>query len=336
MDIDSNANFSKLLIPECLRTIDEEMARKLHLKPGQKLCINCLQKEKTDPCEALETVPMDTEDDHPPDDYMPPYSMKESLDSSLVALGCSPLKPTSSTNVAGYAKRKMKQMEKSTRSKVSKVFNLDEKGLEASESPPCEKCRDLENLMDLLKTKCRESTRKEKIKILTLVPSSWTINKTAAEFNVSKSMVKKSRNLIKSHGILADVPEKKGKTLSSEVVLRVKSFYENDEYSRLCPGKKDFVSVKMDHGRQQIQKRLLLVNIKELYAEYKKQFSEDKISFSKFSDLRPKWCVTVGGTGTHYVCVCEIHQNVKLLCFSIPGNLDYINHFWKKLYVILV
>lgn len=37
------------------------------------------------------------------------------------------------------------------------------------------------------------------------------------------------------------------------------------------------------------------------------------IGFSTFCTLRPKWCVTVGAKGTHNVCVCIEHQNVKLL-----------------------
>ena len=44
----------------------------------------------------------------------------------------------------------------------------------------------------------------------------------------------------------------------------------------------------------------------------------------KFCQLRPKWCITVNSTsGVHSACVCEIHQNVKLLTAAIPGNFDY-------------
>ena len=40
---------------------------------------------------------------------------------------------------------------------------------------------------------------------------------------------------------------------------------------------------------------------------------EMKCSFSKFATLRPKHCVLAGSSGTHSVCVCAIHENVKLL-----------------------
>ena len=38
-----------------------------------------------------------------------------------------------------------------------------------------------------------------------------------------------------------------------------------------------------------------------------------KIGFSKFAELRPKECVIAGSSGTHSVCVCTTHQNVKLM-----------------------
>ena len=38
---------------------------------------------------------------------------------------------------------------------------------------------------------------------------------------------------------------KKGHGLSKELVNCVINFYQSDEYLRICPGKKDFVSVKV-------------------------------------------------------------------------------------------
>lgn len=37
------------------------------------------------------------------------------------------------------------------------------------------------------------------------------------------------------------------------------------------------------------------------------------ISFSKFAEMRPKWCVLAGTRGTHSECVCVIHQNFKAI-----------------------
>ena len=50
-----------------------------------------------------------------------------------------------------------------------------------------------------------------------------------------------------------------------------------------------------------------------LYALFKEKYPTHYIGFSKFCQLRPKNCILAGGSGTHTVCVCTIHQNVKLM-----------------------
>ena len=54
-------------------------------------------------------------------------------------------------------------------------------------------------------------------------------------------------------------------------------------------------------------------NLKEVYQLFKERFPTEIIGFSKFAELRPKHCVLAGASGTHAVCVCTIHQNVKLM-----------------------
>ena len=40
---------------------------------------------------------------------------------------------------------------------------------------------------------------------------------------------------------------------------------------------------------------------------------KNKINFSTFALLHPKWCIPVGAAGTHNICVCTYHRNVKLM-----------------------
>ena len=46
------------------------------------------------------------------------------------------------------------------------------------------------------------------------------------------------------------------------------------------------------------------------------------IGFSKFCELQPKFVVPVTASGMQNVCVCvcQIHQNTKLLTAAIPGG----------------
>ena len=94
------------------------------------------------------------------------------------------------------------------------------------------------------------------------------------------------------------------------------------------PGKKDFVSIKKNVHKQ---KRLLLCNLHELYVLFKEQNPELKVGFSKFCSLRPKWCVIVGTSGAHSVCVCTIHQNAKLLL-----HVTKTGHTYKELMEMIV
>jgi hypothetical protein len=61
-----------------------------------------------------------------------------------------------------------------------------------------------------------------------------------------------------------------------------------------------------------VQKRLVLGNLKEVFALYKADEKNPNIGFSTFAKLRPSYCVLAGSGGTHSVCVCTYHQNPKL------------------------
>ena len=61
--------------------------------------------------------------------------------------------------------------------------------------------------------------------------------------------------------------------LSEELLARVKSFYEEDQISQMCAGKKDFVTIKNSDGaKEHHQKRLILCNIREAYLQCKSTF----------------------------------------------------------------
>ena len=94
---------------------------------------------------------------------------------------------------------------------------------------------------------------------------------------------------------------------------QIKTYYENDDVSRLCPGKKDYLSVRDENGSTtEVQKRLILSNLREVYVQFKKDYEDIHVGFSTFCSLRPKHCILAGAGGTHSVCVCTYHQNPKL------------------------
>lgn len=122
-------------------------------------------------------------------------------------------------------------------------------------------------ILQQLKDKFASSTAEsQKLLILTLAPKSWSVEKLATEFNTTKHRSSKAKHLVREYGILTAPDSKLGKRLIDSTVGLIRKFYENDENSRIMPGKKDFVSVKGGYSnRHYFQKRLILRNLKELY-----------------------------------------------------------------------
>ena len=115
-------------------------------------------------------------------------------------------------------------------------------------------------------------------------------------------------------GLLPKVESRRGKVLPEEIRDRAINFYQSEEFSRMCPGKKEFVSVKIDGVKQHMQKHLLLIDLKEPHLEFKKA-TDIKIGFSKFCELQPKWCILVGNVSGAIQCVFASTTKMQSLWF---------------------
>ena len=156
-----------------------------------------------------------------------------------------------------------------------------------------------------------------RLKILTLAPRCWSINKVSQEFNVSWQLAKKAQDLKSSKGIFPDIEAKCYNNLDPIVFEKVQLFYEKDEISRILPGMNETLTVKRNGERVKEQKRLILFDLRETYSLFKCENEKLSIGFSTFAKLRPKYCVLAGASGTHSVCICTIHQNAKLMLQAI-------------------
>jgi len=119
---------------------------------------------------------------------------------------------------------------------------------------------------------------------------------------------KKSKELKACKGILVDTTAKIGKTLPMTTIEKVKAFYDSDCNSRIMPGQK-ILHICRSGIKTKIQKRLLLLNLKELHVSFNDSNPYTKIGFSTFAKLLPKHCVLARATGTHSVCM---HHSSKL------------------------
>lgn len=109
------------------------------------------------------------------------------------------------------------------------------------------------------------------------------------------------------------------KGLSDAVLKRVACFYENDEISRMAPGKKDAIKV----GSEMVQKRHLYNNISETYELYKNDNTGDDIGRSKFASLRPRHVLPFNDV-PHTVCVCAMHENMKFIIDALKKTGENI------------
>ena len=106
------------------------------------------------------------------------------------------------------------------------------------------KAEDFDILMNELQQKLKTANRDEKLSLLTLKPSSWSIAKTEQFFSVSYYNVKEAMKLKQTKGILSKPDPIQGKnSISEDTKKLVQDFFLNPEYSRIMPGQKDFVSL---------------------------------------------------------------------------------------------
>ena len=211
-----------------------------------------------------------------------------------------------------YGKRKFEQLQAG----VQETFQID-------------KSRDdSEEMISQLKEKFKSATRGEKIQILTIMPRSWSVRKLESEFKVSNWMARTAKRLQTEVGVMASPNAKPGRKLSDDIVKTINDYYLSDSVSCEMPGMKDCVSVysKTEGKKVQVQKHLVLCNLKEAYQNFRSTFPTVNVGFSKFAELRPKQCVLAGAAGTHSVCVCTIHQNVKLMLKAIEDHVKYEYH----------
>ncbi len=283
-----------------LRLVTKSMCDKADISMGSKICDSCRKKLARLP--DLETVlKSSVKCDSPLKDeqYLDAPEAMAAMNRCLSEIGETPLPK----NVS-HPKHVEDKIEKLT--KTMKELFIDD-------TTDIVKTDESEIILQLKEKFQTTTKRSEQLQILTVLPGSWTKKRIQNEFGVSEYMARKCKQLVREKGVLSSPDPMPGPSLPSETVEIVTTFYQSDEISRIMPGKKDYVSVRQEGGRVHVQKRLILSNLKEVYCSFKDAFPDKKIGFSKFAELRPQHCFLAGASGTHSVCVCTIHQNMKLM-----------------------
>jgi hypothetical protein len=216
----------------------QQHASNSKLLPGDTICYHCLTEVKKEPAHSL----TDTSSN---DEFVPDRPYIDQLNESLQAFKVSPIKKRLSTS---QIQRKISVKKQKLDDKLTQIVSGSTSYHKLPVIADMDEIEKNDNSMlaltQLLKDKYVETTSfDERLQLLTLVPQHWSIERTADEFACTKYMVRTSRSLKERLGILGLRDRKPGRKLSEEMQASIKSIYEDDEYSRMCPGAKDFVTV---------------------------------------------------------------------------------------------
>ena len=224
--------------------------RKVHAVPDQKLCVSC--RKSLDKQSEQELIDSDNSNSGMECEEASAATGKfKVINSTLEKFDISPVKrhAMNSSSLRSAIKKKIKAAEHkidTVKEEASSSLNIpntyfdDKHKLQKEEK---DKAEQFDILVTLVNEKLQVSDNTTKLQLLTLAPQSWAIPKVAEVFNVSQYKVRQSRKLFREKGLLAVKNKKKGKILSDETLQFVKDFFQNDEFTRQMPGKKDCVSI---------------------------------------------------------------------------------------------
>lgn len=166
---------------------------------------------------------------------------------------------------------------------------------------------------------------------------------TEKEKRVFKRMI--SGKAVKKYGILQNeknmkplkkigkvgLMESKRKAKASYELMKTKiiNFLEDDSNTRLCAGKRDYVTKKGDRK----QKRVLLDTLRNLHKSFMKKCNI-KISYSLFCRLKPFWIVQPN-CDKRDTCLCVTHANVDLILTALfQAKVTSISNHQNLLHII--
>lgn len=119
--------------------------------------------------------------------------------------------------------------------------------------------------------------------------------------------------------------------LSDETQQLVKAFYSSGDVSWQASGRKDHVTIREKNGDGSVTKKIeqaryMLMSLREAYYKFVDDHPTNKIGLSKFCELRPEH-VKLYYKIPHQVCVCQYHENIRLLLVILRAHTDLKDEF---------
>ncbi|CAH0558568.1 unnamed protein product [Brassicogethes aeneus] len=166
----------------------------------------------------------------------------------------------------------------------------------------------------------------EKIQILTILPKRWKFNDVKKYFNCTNYIIREFRKSKETDDGLMVRKRKKYTKISKAMNNAIKNYYLDENNCYTCPGIKQYKRKRSDSEQiELVQKKLLLYTLRDLYNNFVNDYTGDEClpKFSYFATLKPEECVYAGDPGTHEICVCAEHENIKLKVSALRSKFNY-------------
>ena len=133
---------------------------------------------------------------------------------------------------------------------------------------------------------------------------SGTVIKKYRMLNMTKHFLPKNRT---NKDILKTDAKRRVCVVTPEIRSEIVNFFEKDEVSRMCPGKRDFIK----RGATKKQKRILLNTVKELHPKFMKN-TGIKLSYMTLLRNKPFWVINPTAKDRD-TCLCVRHENFAFM-----------------------
>lgn len=195
------------------------------LIPGKSLCPNCATKlfvKKT----HEENVSNDDDDTgfNPHSHELIDNRTLDTVDTVCGSLELSPVHKIMKLNKDQRHTALMKKTKKISSAVIRKLEETFSEDLQESTPDVTLSMDEYEKLISKLKEKSKVANKNEKVKIISLLPDSWSRSKISKEFNVSEYLVRQTRELVKEQGILPNLSKRVGHKLCEQVINCVMEF----------------------------------------------------------------------------------------------------------------
>ena len=95
----------------------------------------------------------------------------------------------------------------------------------------------------------------DQFRILTAMPRDAPREELQNLFGVSEKTARRAKKVQEEKGLLSNPNPKPGKRLPEETLDLVEKFYQSGDISRMMPGKKDCVTMKVEGEKVKVQKK---------------------------------------------------------------------------------